>query len=88
VKPSRYDVSICNFLGQPYQWLREIADQEHEHDALAASVYSSAAPTLVKVERTSASTTITAVDRDSLTGPVEGVAGQVLSPYAKARLGL
>ncbi len=81
-----YDQPIANFPSQT--WLKEIADQEHEHDALAASVYSSAAPTLVKIERTSAQATVTAVDCDSLSGPVEGVAGQVLSPYARARLGL
>jgi hypothetical protein len=79
-----YNQPISNHPSQT--WLKEIADQEHEHDALAASVYSSAAPTLVKIERTSASTTVTEVDRHSLTGSVEGLDRQILSPYAQLRI--
>jgi hypothetical protein len=33
-----YDVPICNFIGQPFQWLREMADQERAHDPVPHSI--------------------------------------------------
>jgi hypothetical protein len=82
------DIPICNFIGQPFQWLTAMADMEYDSDPTPACVYSSAAPTLVKIERTSASTTVTAVDSYPESGHVESLARPILSPYARARLGL
>ncbi len=81
-----YDQPVSNFPSQT--WLKEIADQEHEHDASPASVYSSAAPTLVKIERASASETTATENADHGTGSLENLGRPILSPYAKARLGL
>jgi hypothetical protein len=79
-----YNQPISNHPSQT--WLKEIADQEHEHDALAASVYSSAAPTLVKIERTPTETKIAAAHIDTVTRPLAHVAGPILSPYAQLRI--
>ncbi len=79
-----YNQPISNHPSQT--WLKEIADQEHEHDASPASVYSSAAPTLVKIERASASEAVAALDSCRTSGHLEGLAGQVLSPYAQLRI--
>ncbi len=83
-----HDIPICNFLGQPFQWLTAMADMEYDSDPTPASVYSSAAPTLVKIERASASETTATENVDHGTGSLENLGRPILSPYAKARLGL
>jgi hypothetical protein len=83
-----HDIPICNFLGQPFQWLTAMADMEYDSDPTPACVYSSAAPTLVKIERTSASTTVTEVDSYPESRQVGCLEEPILSVYARSRLGL
>jgi hypothetical protein len=79
-----YDQPVSNFPSQT--WLTELANQEYESDPTPACVYSSAAPTLVKIERTPTETKIAAAHIDTVDGSLENMGRPILSPYAQLRI--